>query len=521
MGKDSSVLSARSPFGSAQRPSKTPASSGCPGLFCPTVAQDGILTRIRVPGGLLSAAQCRVLAEIGERLNGTLGVTNRANLQLRGLQQTLPADILLQLQTARLAGPLRETDHLRNIMASPTAGIDPAQWVDTRPLVRALDRALSVHPGLAALSPKFSLGIDGGEQVSIASLPNDLTLKAFPTADGLRFAVSFRGSKLKEPLLLQPAEGEPFVTALAQVYLEVAESLGVAESKIATSAAAKPRLKDAIESVGIQPFLERIQSYLPFALTFGGFEPAAAESALAYGHLGIHSQHQPNLSYMGVALPLGRLTGKQLFEVAALSETYGSASVRLTPWRNLIVSDVPNHHLLRVQQSLEELGLHASATNIWGSLVACSGQTGCSASATDTQADAAAIAQFATDLSLDFPIAIHLTGCSKSCAYHGSSDVTLVGTQVDETRVAYSLYIGEKLGEELGEKSGEELGAPFGRLLATHLAPDEVPQRIGLLLRVYQCKRSAPSQPFRAFANQSSLDQLQQWLEAERSTADA
>ena len=168
-------------FGGQSAPA--PGSIPCPGLFYTTATQDGALLRLRTPGGLLNAQQCHELASLSESLGSdAVDVTNRANIQIRGLDTTdlqqQVSRMAAQLMAAQLAAPIIRLDHLRNIMASPTAGIDPAQLLDSRPLVRALDAYISSEPTLAGLSPKFSIGLDGGEQVSIAQQPNDLQFTA-------------------------------------------------------------------------------------------------------------------------------------------------------------------------------------------------------------------------------------------------------------------------------------------------------------------------------------------------------
>jgi ferredoxin-nitrite reductase len=466
------------------------------------MAQDGILARIRVPGGLLSAEQCHFLAEVDERLQGSVDVTNRANIQIRGLQQNIPAELLSKFQAVGLAAPLAEVDHLRNIMASPTAGIDPAQQIDTRPLVRDLDRYLSSHPHLAGLSSKFSIGIDGGEQVSIAQQPNDLLFSAIQS--GSRFSLKLEGGdSTMQTLWLKPKECLPFVAALAQIYLEAVES-----EAVESAPNRKPRLKHILQTADIQRFLERIQQRLSFPLTLAPSVAAVtAPSAPAPSihnssrfHLGAHPQVQRDFFYIGVALPLGRLTAHQLHQLAELADTYGQDCLRLTPWRNLLVCNIPEAHLDTVQRSLEQ-SFHPG-NSIWGGLVACSGRTGCISSATDTQADAAAIAQAVTrHLVLDQPLTIHLSGCDKSCAHHSGSDIALVGIQSDEGTASYRLYVGD-------------CDTPFGREL-TVLQPEELPERVAQLLSIYQQQRTSSYQSFRDFANQSGIGQLQQWLTAE------
>jgi ferredoxin-nitrite reductase len=134
----------------------------CPGLFAPSVAQDGMLARVRVPGGVVSSQQALVLAEFAAKLGAVdLQITNRSNIQL--LLKSLDQADFAALQTVGLAAPIPSLDRFRNIMASPTAGIDPQMLVDTRPLVKSIDSYISSSPHLTGLSAKFSVGIDGGE----------------------------------------------------------------------------------------------------------------------------------------------------------------------------------------------------------------------------------------------------------------------------------------------------------------------------------------------------------------------
>ena len=112
----------------------------CPGLFYATPAQDGAIYRIRTPAGMLTSQQSSVVAHFAEQMgDGYLQITNRANLQIRSVHMVAPPPMLSTFQDVGLAASMAGVDHLRNIMASPTAGIDPQALIDTRPLVTALD----------------------------------------------------------------------------------------------------------------------------------------------------------------------------------------------------------------------------------------------------------------------------------------------------------------------------------------------------------------------------------------------
>jgi len=464
-----------------------PSSITCPGLFYPTAAPDGALLRLRVPGGLLNTQQCRLLASLSENLGrSSVDVTNRANIQIRGLAA---ADLSLQISrmtaellASQLAAPLIRVDHLRNIMASPTAGIDPAQLLDTRPLVNALDAWISNESALVGMSPKFSIGLDGGEQASIAQQPNDLQFTAVEFNHQIYLQLDLSALDPEFCAVIAPDSCVRVVTALAQIY----------QLNVDPVLVRKPRLRQVLKA---EPGL--LQATLrPYLLPNSGSTPRLTDQRPADWHLGTHPQRQPERSYLGIALPLGRLQSHQLRQLADLAETYGSGSLRLTPWRNLLIPDIANADLLTVQQQLTKLGL--SEDPILGGLVACSGLTGCASAATDTQTDALTIAAALAELEQKHGLVIHFSGCPKSCAHRISSDIALVGDP-EQRAPRYRLYVGT--------------GETFGRLLAADLSPAELPPKIINLLVAYDQQRQ-PAESFRKFVSQQSLAQLQVWLMA-------
>jgi precorrin-3B synthase len=126
----------------------------CPGAVELHAAADGGLARIRVPGGTLSAAQWDVVRLAALELgSGSLELTSRANLQIRGLADGVELGARL-----RAAGLLPSSTHerIRNIIAAPLE--------DNQGLVDALDVALCADPLLASLPGRFLVTV--GDAVS-------------------------------------------------------------------------------------------------------------------------------------------------------------------------------------------------------------------------------------------------------------------------------------------------------------------------------------------------------------------
>lgn len=452
----------------------------CPGLFYAVPAQDGTLSRIRVPGGMLSSPQARAIASLSTAFaKGEVQITNRANLQIRAVQTPLPAQVLEQLQALGLAAPISAVDHLRNIMASPTAGIDWSSAIDTRPIVQALDQFISSHPHLADLPPKFSIGLDGGEAVSIADRPNDIGFTAVTLNSEVYFRLKLNGGKggasLDLGILLPPEQVLAIVTALTEIYLKH-------EHLIRDAATNKPpRLRQLLQHWGPDWFLVQIEHHLGVALRRSPLETRGNDRTASYEHLGRHPQQPIGCSYLGVVVPLGRLEAEQLQGLATLAERYGSGALRLTPWQNVLIPDVLNSQLDRLQAEIASLELSVSPTDPASAIVACAGSPGCSASATHTQADALRlIDDLVRRVELDRPLNIHLTGCPKSCAQPGPSDITLLGDPENSDR--YHVYVGT------GDAS-----QPFGQEFSRSIPIAEVPGLIEPLLQIYQQRSTGES----------------------------
>ena len=193
----------------------------CPDIYHPAIARDGLLTRLRIPGGVLDESQCLTIASLLESLSlEYIQVTNRANLQLRSLAQDLDRELLIKLAGCGLAANNSAVDGIRNIMISPTAGIDAQELIDVRPLADAWHKYLTEHPELGVLSSKFSVGFDGGGSVGIVDRPNDITLLAVGSRQfSLYLAMSERGDPpLPVDVRLDSNECVPMLAAIAQSY---------------------------------------------------------------------------------------------------------------------------------------------------------------------------------------------------------------------------------------------------------------------------------------------------------------
>jgi precorrin-3B synthase len=291
-------------------------------------------------------------------------------------------------------------------MVAPTHGRDRAALIDTTPLAKRLLDLLRGTPRYHALSPKFSIGIDGGEAAMPRAHPHDIWLRAL---DRQTFAIGLASSPLAQPLGAVPfTEAERIVAAL----LDQVVAGGFA------------RMRDLMAQQ--QPDLAGL-----------GPAPAMPDAEAGALPLGIFG------TMVGARPPLGRLTPDML---EALAELDGE--VRLTPWQSVLLVDAADPEA--ALKTFSEIGFAVTPMAPLAQMIACSGSAGCRSGRADTLADALALAE-----QLDRPMKIHLSGCDKSCAAAGTLPVTLVAVAPGR----YDLYC-EDL--EAQNRFGRRIGAGLG-----------------------------------------------------------
>ena len=467
------------------------------GLFFVAPAQNSFMCRLRMPGGILNSLQFRGIADIAEELGGGFAdVTTRANLQIREIGAAAAPEVLTRLADLGLTSRGAGADNVRNVTGSPTAGIDPQELIDTRPDARRIHHHILYHRELYGLPRKFNIAFDGGGVVPVLEDTNDIAFTAVPVAEGhgvppgiyYRLALGgitgHRDFARATGVIVTPAETTPVSDAILRVFIASGDRTD----------RTKARLKYVLDSWGFDRFLAAVEDQLGRPLTRVPAEallPTPPQSRSA--HIGVHPQRQQGLSYVGVVLPVGRITVERMRGLAAIADRYGSGTIRLTVWQNLLISDIPNEQLPDALAAIAALGLSHEAGPLRTGLVACTGNAGCKFAASNTKAHAAALVDWLEErISVDSPVNIHLTGCHNSCAQHYIADIGLLGAKVErgeDMLEGYDLHVG----------GGAGAHQAIGRLIRPAIAADDLPPLVLALLTAWQAAR-APGEGFQAWS---------------------
>jgi ferredoxin-nitrite reductase len=485
------------------------------GLFYCAPAQKTYMCRLRIPNGILKHWQFAGLADLAERYAGSYAhVTTRANLQMREVEPKNAVALVEAIQDLGLCSRGSGADNIRNVTGTPTAGIDPQELIDTRPYAREWHFHILNDRSLYGIPRKFNVGFDGGGTIPVLEDTNDIGFQAVTVKDGFGVApgVWFRltlggitghGDFGRETgVVVRPSEATKVADAVVRVFIEHGDRTN----------RAKARLKYVIDCLGMDKVLALVEDKLGRKLdrvAGDALEPRPPIDRA--GHIGVHAQKQPDLNWLGVALPVGRMTPDQMRGLAAVARDLGDGDLRLTVWQNLLISSVATGRVAEAQAAVAALGLSTKANAIRAGLVACTGNTGCRFAASDTKRHADEIARRCeARVQLDVPVNIHLTGCHHSCAQHYISEIGLLACKVEtgeesDAVEGYHIFAGGGFGPN----------AVLGRELYRDVKAQDAPATVERMLKAYLAHRATASESFLAFANRHDVDALKALFEAE------
>ncbi|EFH11971.1 precorrin-3B synthase [Teichococcus cervicalis] len=352
----------------------------CPNLYAPMDTGDGVLLRVKPFGGRLSVAQARALAAIAP---GAIELTNRANLQLRGASAESAPALAQALVAAGLADADPGREARRNLIAPPLLGDDPTipagalGWRDA--LAGVLDSA-------GTLPGKFGLVLEAGGVLPLAGVEGDITLRL--AADGTAW------------LRLQEAPWQARGATPGQVATLVE----------AFRASGAKRMRGAVERLGAAAL---------FAAA-GLVPEATASAAPAVPEvLGFHPYPGGARGGFGLMPEFGVLDGAGLLALADLAERFGDGTLRLTPWRAVLLGGVTQPAAL----AAEAAGWVTDPADPRRRIIACPGSEGCASGLAPVRRDARALlAQGAVPARG----LLHLSGCAKGCAHPAPAAAVLV-----------------------------------------------------------------------------------------------
>jgi ferredoxin-nitrite reductase len=479
------------------------------GMYPQRQGGDAFMMRIKVPGGVMTAAQVREIGVAAEAYaegpddsavfgNRYVDLTTRQDIQLHWIRIADVPRIWQRFWEVGLTTVQACGDSSRNVCACPVSGIDAGEVVEAFPVAHAISAFFTGNREYANLPRKFKIAVTGCLEDCARVEINDIGLWPAEHADG---SIGFNvlvggglsdGERMASDIdvFIRPEQAVELCRGVAQVFGELGnrENRGLA------------RMRYLVQELGPEGFRSALDERTKFA-----FEPAGRELTNAFrgDHVGVHPQKQPGLVYVGCSVPVGRMHGIEFVELARLAETYGDGDVRIGTDQNFILSGVPED---RLSELLAE-PLMATYSPYPGpferGVVACTGSEFCRFAVVETKERAVKWAR-ALDARLSADgangggkgdagvIRMHFSGCSASCAQPQIADIGFRGdiAHVDE-------HIEEAVDIGFGGSLGPD--AAFIDWVTGAMPVDQVPEALVRIVTRYQHERRE-DEPFHSWA---------------------
>lgn len=366
----------------------------CPGALRPMESGDGLVVRIRVPGGRLTPEQAQGIARAARAHgNGLIDLSGRANLQLRGVREASHAPLIADLAALGLIDPDLRAETRRNVIVTPFAD------AQTDALAAALVAAL---PQMPELPGKFGFMLDCGPAPVMAPTPADIRIEC--AVDG-RLILRAAGLDLGAPV-----SAEDLPEAACEMAHWFVAAGGIREGR-------------------------------------GRMAQLVATGARPEGRLAPCLAPAPALAAPGPGLVAeGELVGFQFGQMAAetLAALADLGALRVTPWRMLLVEGA------RAMPKLP--GLVSDPADPILRVFACTGAPGCLQAARPTRPLARALARCVPPGRV-----LHVSGCAKGCGWPARADLTLTATPAGFDLIVAGTAADDPLRTALSEAEAADL----------------------------------------------------------------
>ena len=470
------------------------------------------MVRIRIPYGILSSLQLRTIATLSEQYaHGIADITVRQNIQLHWVTIEALPEILDALWKCGLNTLGACGDVTRNITGCPLAGVDADEICDASPLVLEATRSLVGNPDFYDLPRKFKISISGCRAWCAYPEINDLGLTAITRQRAgkreVGFSLRVAGGLSTAPHLAARLDAfvrwhqvGPVINGIAELFRDSNQLREHRE---------RARLKFLFLRDGwtASDFQRELEKRIPFRLDPA--EPEQPPDDVYRDHIGIHSQKQRGLCYVGAAVSRGRITAEQMRAAADLADRFASGELRTTNMQNLLIVNVPRLIADALAKELDSVGLRVGASPFWRGVIACSGAEFCKLAITETKSFSRWLVEELDERLPGFEqhVKLHVTGCPNSCGQHWIADIGLEGKSLkvdDRLQEAYYFCLGGAVGLH------QAIARPVGyRCLAV-----EVPDAIERLLRRY-LEQQLPGENLRNFFSRHTDTELRAFLAGE------
>ena len=413
------------------------------------------MIRIKIPYGRLTYKQLSRIADISdEYASSTLHATTRQDIQIHYVSLDRTPELWAKLEAEKIT--LREAcgNTVRNITASPLAGIDPEEPFDVSPYAHAMFEYFLRNPVCQEMGRKFKISFSSSERDSAMSFIHDMGfIPKIKTVDGIRikgFKVMIGGGLGAQPRLAE----------VAYEFLETNKIIPYTESILRIfdrygerARRQKARLKFLLSDIGLDELHKLVKKEqkalqhktyeiadkpdIVLDLKAKEFTPVKLPKSSQYKNwykTNVFDQKQKKYKGVFIKLPLGNMSSDTARALAKLIPKYALNDIRITANQGYFLRFIQENALPHLYEDLDRLGLADPGFDSTADITACPGTDTCNLGISNSTGIARALENVIVK---EFPEFIHnqdvkikISGCPNSCGQHGIASIGFHGSSL-------------------------------------------------------------------------------------------
>ncbi len=456
--------------------------------------QQGVqMIRIKIPYGKMSVKQFLTIADIcDEYATGNLHLTTRQDIQIHYVSLDRTPELWAKLEKEDVT--LREAcgNTVRNVTASPTAGIDPNEPFDVSPYADAVFKYFLRNPICQDMGRKFKIAFSSSEKDSALTCMHDLGFipkVKFENGNEVRgFKVMIGGGLGAQPFLAKLAHEflhEDHIIPYTESVLRVFDRYGERTSRN------KARLKFLINNIGFDELCRLIneeqkalkhktvtiihsnlsEPTLPEKINLPNVKITNEGKFNDWLKTNTFEQKQPNFFAVYIKIQTGDIKTDRARLLAEVVKKFAADEIRVTIEQGLMLKYVRKEYLPYLFESLDNLGLAEPGYGGIADITACPGTDTCNLGISSSLGIARELERMLVDEYPDFvidsDIKIKISGCMNACAQHGIADIGFHGSSLKSgNNVLPALQVmlgGGPLGDGLGRVADKLIKLPSKR----------------------------------------------------------
>jgi sulfite reductase (ferredoxin) len=456
--------------------------------------QQGVqMIRIKIPYGKMSVKQFLTIADIcDEYATGNLHLTTRQDIQIHYVSLDRTPELWAKLEKEDVT--LREAcgNTVRNVTASPTAGIDPNEPFDVSHYADAVFKYFLRNPICQDMGRKFKIAFSSSEKDSALTCMHDLGFIPKVRVENGEvihgFKVMIGGGLGAQPFLAKVAHEflhEDHIIPYTESVLRIFDRYGERTSRN------KARLKFLINNIGFDELCRLVneeqkalkhktvtivhsnlsEPTLPEKINL---PPVAITNERKFNDwlkTNTFEQKQPGFFAVYLKIQTGDLKTDRARLLAEVVKKFAADEIRVTIEQGLMLKFVRKEYLPYLFESLDSLGLAEPGYGGIADITACPGTDTCNLGISSSLGIARELERMLVDeypnLVIDSDIKIKISGCMNACAQHGIADIGFHGSSLKSgTNVLPALQVmlgGGPLGDGLGRVADKLIKLPSKR----------------------------------------------------------